>query len=230
MLVRKRGNIFTSKAKVLVNTINCEGVMGAGIAYEFRLRYPDMYERYRFLCEEKMIDIGLLWLYKTKDRAILNFPTKRSWKQPSKIEYIEKGLEKFVKSYKNRKIKSIAFPLLGADRGGMDKEEVLEVMERYLGKCEDIDVEIWEFDPKAKDELYDEFVKLFVNGNKTVIKEKTGLSDGQIEKIRKALTRDDVNSVNSLLKVKGLGEKTIEKVFRLKGYKGPKQTNIFDFM
>ena len=74
------GNIFTSKCQTIVNTINCVGVMGAGIALECRLRYPEMYKKYVELCENREISIGILWLYKSEDRWILNFPTKKHWK------------------------------------------------------------------------------------------------------------------------------------------------------
>ncbi len=70
------GNIFTSKCQTIVNTVNCVGVMGAGMALECRLRYPEMHEKYILLCKDKLIDIGLLWIYKSPEKWILNFPTK----------------------------------------------------------------------------------------------------------------------------------------------------------
>ena len=92
--------------------------MGAGIAYEFRLRYPQMYIKYQKYCSDKAINIGTLWIYKGKDKNILNFPTKHDWKFPSKENYLKQGLQKFIDTYKQRGITSIAFPILGADRGG----------------------------------------------------------------------------------------------------------------
>src|SRR5690554_3048314 len=103
------GNIFSSDCQTLVNTINCVGIMGAGIALEYRLRYPEMYDRYVQLCSDSKIDIGKLWIYKS-DRWILNFPTKKHWKDPSRIEYLESGLEKFRDTYLNKGITSVAFP------------------------------------------------------------------------------------------------------------------------
>lgn len=79
-----KGNIFTSNCQTLVNAVNCVGVMGAGIALECRLRYFEMYNRYVALCEENKIEIGLLWIYKSPVKWILNFPTKKHWKYPSK--------------------------------------------------------------------------------------------------------------------------------------------------
>lgn len=160
-IIFKKGNIFQSDKQTIVNTINCVGVMGKGVALGFRLRYPEMYEKYRLFCKEKQITIGKLWLYKptaANSPWILNFPTKFHWKYPSKIEYIEIGLQKFIDSYKEKGITSIAFPLLGTHNGGLDKIEVLNLMHSYLEKC-DIPIEIYEYDPNAPDELFCQFKK-----------------------------------------------------------------------
>lgn len=138
------GDLFKSSAQVLVNTVNCVGVMGKGIALEFKKRYPAMYERYKVLCKEGYINIGSLWLYKADDgKWILNFPTKQHWLNPSEIDYIIQGLDKFIATYKERGITSIAFPMLGCNNGGLDKSLVLMIMREYLNTCEDLDVEIY---------------------------------------------------------------------------------------
>ena len=93
------GNIFTTKCSTIVNTVNCVGVMGAGIAYEFRLRYPKMHERYKEICKYNLLKIGTLWIYRADNKNILNFPTKIDWKKQSKTEYLEKGLQKFIDTY-----------------------------------------------------------------------------------------------------------------------------------
>lgn len=142
MITVIRGDIFTTQKQTIVNAINCVGVMGAGIAREFKLRYPVMYEKYVELCRNRLIDIGVLWLYRDADKWILNFPTKYHWKYGSKIEYLEKGLQKFLDTYKEKGITSVAFPLLGAGCGGIDANLSLTIMKKYLGKC-DIDVEIY---------------------------------------------------------------------------------------
>ena len=127
-----RGNIFNTKAQTIVNTVNCVGVMGKGIALVFKLRYPFMFDIYKGFCKSKHIGIGKLWLYKGEpgEPWVLNFPTKFHWKYPSKIEYIELGLEKFVASYKEKGITSIAFPMLGTNNGGLSKEDI----ESYTGE------------------------------------------------------------------------------------------------
>lgn len=139
-----QGDLFTSSAQTLVNTVNCVGAMGKGIALEFKKRYPAMYERYKVLCKEGYIKIGSLWLYKDDDgKWILNFPTKQHWLNPSEIDYIIQGLDKFIATYKERGITSIAFPMLGCNNGGLDKSLVLMIMREYLNTCEDLDVEIY---------------------------------------------------------------------------------------
>ena len=76
-------DLFQSPARVLVNTVNTVGVMGKGIAKDFKRIYPDMFREYQRICERNSFDIGDLWLYKTTNKWVLNFPTKRHWRQPS---------------------------------------------------------------------------------------------------------------------------------------------------
>lgn len=136
--------MFKSSAQTLINTINCVGAMGKGIALEFKKRYPAMYDRYRQLCKDGLIQTGKLWLYKADDgKWILNFPTKQHWRNSSKVEYIEQGLDKFVKTYKEKGIISIAFPMLGCSNGGLDKNEILPIMQKYLEQCDGLEVEIY---------------------------------------------------------------------------------------
>ena len=126
-------SLFESPAKVLVNTVNTVGVMGKGIAKDFKSLYPDMFSRYQRLCEEHMFNIGQLWLYKTPHKWVLNFPTKKHWRYPSKPEYVEAGLEKFARIYQDARITSISFPQLGCGNGGLDwSTQVKPLMERHL--------------------------------------------------------------------------------------------------
>ncbi|MDA0735051.1 MAG: macro domain-containing protein [Chloroflexi bacterium] len=126
-------DLFSSPARVLVNTVNTVGVMGKGIAKDFKQIYPEMFEEYQELCEKGAFNIGNLWLYKTSNKWVLNFPTKKHWRQPSKPEYIEQGLKKFVGTYHVYGITSISFPLLGCGNGELDWEtQVRPLMEQYL--------------------------------------------------------------------------------------------------
>lgn len=132
MLTYVKGNLFDSPAKVLVNTVNTVGVMGKGIAKTFKDIYPEMFAAYQQLCESKRFDIGNLWLYRTDNKWVLNFPTKKHWRNPSDLSYIEAGLQKFVATYSEQGITSIAFPQLGCGNGELTWAAVEPLMLRYL--------------------------------------------------------------------------------------------------
>lgn len=135
MITYVEGSLFESPAQVLVNTVNTKGVMGKGIALEFKRIYPEMFREYRDLCDQQKLGIGTLHLYKTPHKWILNFTTKKHWRQPSRIEYVEAGLQTFVKVYGEKGITSAAFPPLGCGNGQLDFErQVKPLMEQYLGK------------------------------------------------------------------------------------------------
>ncbi len=209
-----KGNLFTTQAQTIVNTVNCVGVMGAGIALEFRLRYPEMYGQYVSLCDRRMIDVGSLWLYKAHDRWVLNFPTKRHWKAPSKEEYLQAGLRKFMQTYREKGIESVAFPLLGAHHGGIDPDRSQALMETYLLKCT-IPVEIYRYDPMAPDDLYDRVRDLLSGMTVDEIKEETGLRVHHIRKVLDALQNPNIRQLNRLASLDGIGVKTLEKVFSI---------------
>ena len=138
----QKGDIFGSKAQVIVNTVNCKGVMGKGLALAFKQRYPEMFPVYQQECKTDKLRIGRPSLYRRSNPWILNFPTKNEWKFPSKIEYLEKGLVYFLDNYKKAGITSIAFPKLGAQNGKLSWDEVGPLMAKYLCQL-DIDVYIY---------------------------------------------------------------------------------------
>jgi len=126
------GDIFTSPAQVIVNTVNTVGVMGKGIALEYKNRYPRMFELYRNACEKHTLKIGKLMIVNEQDHQILLFPTKENWRLPSKLEYIDRGLKTFVNNYAQKNISSIAFPKLGCGNGELSWDDVKPLMEQYL--------------------------------------------------------------------------------------------------
>lgn len=134
MLIYRRTSILESPAQTLVNTVNCVGVMGKGLAHEFKQREPDMFRAYKRICDQKALVPGKLWLWRGNDNWVLNFPTKLHWKNPSKLEWIEAGLEKFVTAYAAQGITEISFPRLGCGNGNLDWADVQPVMEHYLCK------------------------------------------------------------------------------------------------
>ncbi|GCF11799.1 macro domain-containing protein [Dictyobacter arantiisoli] len=111
------GDIFTSRAQVIVNPVNCRGHMGKGLALAFKQRFPEMFTSYQQDCQEGKLRIGQPTLYTVSTPWILNFPTKDHWRGDSKIAYLEQGLQYFVAYYKELEITSIAFPRLGAGLG-----------------------------------------------------------------------------------------------------------------
>lgn len=208
------GNIFTSKCQTIVNTVNCVGVMGAGIALECRLRYPEMYSRYLELSDQKKIDVGLLWIFKSPERWILNFPTKKHWKYPSKEAYLHAGLEKFLNTYQEKGVESVAFPLLGADKGGIPSEDSLKIMNSYLKKAT-INIEIYKYDATAKDDLYETTKEWLLKQDVADISNITKLRKDYVSKVIDALQLSHVVQLNQLASIKGIGIKTLEKVFTM---------------
>ena len=133
MIIYTEASIFDSPADVLVNTVNTVGVMGKGIAKEFKRLHPEMFQSYQDMCKSGKFQIGDLWMYRHSSGGILNFPTKHDWRSGSKIEYIEKGLQRFVKEYKTYKVRTVSFPQLGCGNGQLDWEnDVKRLMEDYL--------------------------------------------------------------------------------------------------
>ena len=214
-----KGNIFASQCQTLVNTVNCEGVMGAGIALEFKLRHPEMFEQYAAHCRAGRIDIGKLWIYQPPAEAgdgrwVLNFPTKRRWKDPSRLEYLVSGLEKFAGSYHRRGVQSAAFPVLGSANGGLPEEASLAVMLQYLEPCE-IPVEIYRYDATYVDDLYADFKRRFLRMDDRETAAALGLRINLVRKVRETLEREhQINSISRLASVRGIGAKTLEKSFR----------------
>jgi O-acetyl-ADP-ribose deacetylase (regulator of RNase III) len=133
MLTYLHTSVLDSDAQTVVNTVNTDGVMGKGLAKEFKRRYPEMYRRYRELCKTGGFKVGQLWLWKGNGQWVLNIPTKTTWRRPSEVAYVEAGLRKFADTYEERGITEISFPRLGCGNGGLDWEtQVRPIMEQYL--------------------------------------------------------------------------------------------------
>jgi len=223
-----KGNIFTSNCQTYVNTINCVGVMGAGIALEFKLRNPNMFTQYVTLCEQHKIEVGKLWLYKETSKWVLNFPTKQHWKYPSKMEYLQRGLDKFVQTYQERGIQSIAFPVLGASKGGLSEDKVLSEMEGFLKECT-IPVEVYRYDPNATDDLFIQFKQRILESSDVELMEQSGLRKQAINKLSDALIDQSVSTISQLATQPGIGAMTLEKAFALmRAPQIQQQTSLFD--
>ena len=132
MLKFHRTSLMVSRSQTLVNTVNTVGVMGKGLAADFKAQYPEMFDEYRRLCSHEKIHPGKSFLWKGKGKWVLNFATKKHWRQPSKIEYLEDGLREFREKYEDWGIREVAFPRLGCGNGGLSWDDVKPVMLEYL--------------------------------------------------------------------------------------------------
>ena len=212
--VEKGKTIFDSNAQTLVNTINCVGIMGKGLALEFKNRYPAMFDKYKSFCDKGVFKPGVLWIYKADDgKWILNFPTKVDWRNPSEMSYLEEGLKKFVEIWKDKGITSIAFPLLGCTNGGLNPDDVIPLMEKYLSQCDGLDVTIYD-DRLPKVEEVSEVnatTEFFGDENpKEVVVESKPLVDEEPPKVTETIEISDkaiVQKVEELEKTKAEPEK-----------------------
>jgi O-acetyl-ADP-ribose deacetylase (regulator of RNase III)/uncharacterized protein YwgA len=152
------GNLFDSGAQTLVNTVNCVGVMGKGVAEQFKLRFPAMFEDYKGRSDRKAVRLGEPYLYRDQSGArIINFPTKDHWRSPSRLADIERGLDYLAAHASQWGITSIALPPLGCGNGGLEWSEVGPLIYRKL--CElPIDVEVYAPYSTPKQQLTEEFL------------------------------------------------------------------------
>lgn len=164
MLQYRTGNLLESEAQVLVNTVNTVGVMGKGIALQFKNQFPHNYKVYVKTCKEQTLQIGQLLVVKDQSlhfgpKTIVNFPTKTDWKKPSEYEYIETGLIQLAQFIEHNNIQSIAIPPLGAGNGGLDWSKVRVLIEKHLADL-DCDILIYEPTQTIKEVLRKERVAL----------------------------------------------------------------------
>ncbi len=142
------GDILQSEADALVNTVNCVGVMGRGIALQFKKAFPRNFEEYKLACDRGNVVPGQMFITErnalTAPRFIVNFPTKRHWRGKSRIEDIESGLQALKRQINELGIKSIAIPPLGSGLGGLNWPDVRAMIEASLS---DVDAEVIVFEP-----------------------------------------------------------------------------------
>jgi O-acetyl-ADP-ribose deacetylase (regulator of RNase III) len=148
MIELRQGDILQADAEALVNTVNCVGVMGRGIALQFRKLYPDNFKAYKNLCDHHQLHPGMIFVHDLNrlqnPRFIFNFPTKRHWKEKSRIEDIEIGLKALVKEIEKHHIQSIAVPPLGCGLGGLNWQEVRPRIEEALANLSNVQVFLYE--------------------------------------------------------------------------------------
>lgn len=148
MLEFVKGNMFESDAEAIVNTVNCVGVMGKGVALEVKKRYPSVFSEYKEACNKKLVKPGHLLTLSTYNmfnpKLVINFPTKRHWKANSRIEDVEAGLESLVREIKILGIQSIAIPPLGCGNGGLNWNDVKPRIASALKDLPNVDIKVYE--------------------------------------------------------------------------------------
>ncbi|WP_026969783.1 type II toxin-antitoxin system antitoxin DNA ADP-ribosyl glycohydrolase DarG [Algoriphagus terrigena] len=151
MIHYKKGNLLDSGADALVNTVNTVGVMGKGSALQFKNTFPENYKRYKAACQSKSLDVGQLLIVEEKtllgEKTIINFPTKKHWKSPSKYDYVSSGLVALRETLPKLRVSSVAIPPLGCGNGGLDWGIVKPMIENAL---DGLDMDIFVFEPNEE--------------------------------------------------------------------------------
>jgi O-acetyl-ADP-ribose deacetylase (regulator of RNase III) len=148
MLEFKQDNLLEEDAEALVNAVNCVGVMGKGIALQFKQAFPENFQQYKKACDAKEVQPGRMFTVPTgklfNPKYIINFPTKRHWRDKSKIEDIQTGLKALVAEVQQLGITSIAIPALGCGNGGLDWVEVKPLIESAFVELPEVKVVVFE--------------------------------------------------------------------------------------
>ena len=141
------GDLLAADSEALVNSVNCVGVMGRGVALAFKRRFPDNFKAYKAACDWGELKTGRMFVYETGElmpRLIINFPTKRHWRARSRLTDIEAGLSSLVAEVERHRIRSIALPSLGCGLGGLDWTDVKPRIHRALAGVADLDTLVFE--------------------------------------------------------------------------------------
>ena len=204
------GTVFNVGTEAVVNAVNCVGVMGTGLALEFRLRFPEMFIEYERRVEDSSLALGKLHYYQDSSGiTIVNFPTKNHFRAPSRLEWIERGLQNFVETYDKWGFTSIAFPSLGTGYGGLRWQDVQPLMECYLRDL-NLDVVICLDNFPYADGIEKEMVEWLNSVELTTLSSHVRLSKLQ----SKALAENrPYKRFRAIHKTKGIGAKTYEAIF-----------------
>ena len=211
MITLTNSNVFNTDADAIVNTINCVGFMGKGLAFEYSLRYPDLLDEYKAKCKNNEIMVGKIYYYKTKEKLIVNFPTKNDYKYPSKIEWIKEGLLNFKETYKIYNIKSIALPLLGCSNGGLNYKIIIKLIFEYLSYLNiNIYICLDKNNPEGKElEMLNSFKTCDIDLLSEYVK-LNSIQKNNLNRLKKNITR-----FYQISKIDGIGLETYKKIYSL---------------
>lgn len=137
------GDLFQSSAPVLVNTVNCVGVMGKGIALQFKHRFPKMFVDYQQRCQAGEIGLGKLTVFTEDGKTIINFPTKRRWREKSQLRDVGLGLIALKDLIKEEAIPYLAMPALGCGNGGLEWKDVKRMVEHHLKEVDKVQIDVY---------------------------------------------------------------------------------------
>jgi O-acetyl-ADP-ribose deacetylase (regulator of RNase III) len=173
MIKFKSGNIFQEEVEAIVNTVNCVGVMGRGLALQFKKKFPDNFKSYKQACKTNSIKLGSVFVYDTGQiigpKYIINFPTKNHWRENSKLSEIDRGLDSLKDFIIEQKIRSISIPPLGCGLGGLDWEDVKSLITQKFSDLHNTDVIV--FEPRIIDsfEIQDDKIPKMTSGRAALV-------------------------------------------------------------
>ena len=181
MIEFQTGNIMDSSAQCLVNTVNCEGFMGKGIAYQFKEKFPENNKQYVLACKSRTFSIGKILFFEEKGKIIANFPTKDKWREKSEYSFIESGLTTLVEGLKSRKITSVAIPPLGCGNGGLDWNKVKKII---VDKMSTLEMDITIYEPSTRFSAPKIDIPRMTASHLVLMKLKGALSTSRFNKLR----------------------------------------------
>lgn len=208
------GNIFESEAEVIVITVNCVGVMGAGIALDAKYRWPEIAMNYVTECEAGRFSIGDIFWGQTNKQFVALFPTKKHWKRPSDIDYLEAGLTTLRSDLVKKSFRSIALPQLGCSNGGLSWNDVRPKIVQSLATLPDLKVELWSFHSNFTDNQFSQFRETFLELEPKDAAKWLGCSKRSEALIRETISSRKIINFTHLFDVPGIGTKTLEGVYR----------------
>ena len=208
------GNIFSSGAEVVVITVNCEGVMGAGIALDAKNRWPEIYDVYSKRCELNGFDVGEIMWADSVSKKVALFPSKKLWRAPSKLSYISDGLDTLRTDIDQMSITSIALPHLGCSNGGLTWSEVKPLIVEKLSTIDGLLVELWKFEQNFVDQDFQKFREVFLSQNPKDAPSWVSFSKNTEKFIRQVLIESELTNFVQLAEVRRVGEKTLEKIYK----------------
>lgn len=189
----KQGDMFNERVDALVNTVNCVGVMGKGVALEFKHRWPENFKEYKKMCSRKALQPGTMFTFENIQmfdnrgpKYLINFPTKTHWRTKSKLSYVSDGLDSLIHEITRLDIRSIAMPPLGCGNGGLEWAEVKELIQEKLSGLNDIEITVFEpFEEKEAPEFVESKLSM-TYGRATLIKALGDLEkyfDGSLDRL-----------------------------------------------